>query len=47
MNSSPMPFELRRTLLLQGMIERRNKRKSAPPRVPHAAPAIFDDLGTH
>jgi len=26
------------------MIERRNKRKSAPPRVSHAARAIFDDL---
>jgi DNA-binding CsgD family transcriptional regulator len=41
----PMPFELGRTLLLKGMIERRDRRKSAAHASLTQALAIFDDLG--
>jgi DNA-binding CsgD family transcriptional regulator len=41
----PMPFELGRTLLIKGMIERRNKRKSAAREALGQALGIFEHLG--
>jgi DNA-binding CsgD family transcriptional regulator len=41
----PMPFELGRTLLVKGMIERRSKRKSAARSTLGQALGIFEDLG--
>jgi DNA-binding CsgD family transcriptional regulator/tetratricopeptide (TPR) repeat protein len=41
----PMPFELGRTLLIKGMIERRARRKSAARTSLGQALAIFDHLG--
>jgi DNA-binding CsgD family transcriptional regulator len=41
----PMPFELGRTLLVQGMTERRAKRKSAAAASFERALAIFEQLG--